>query len=431
MDDSAAPLIPQFSVSTDCEASGEYSESDSAAHETDTSEGITDSVATCLQGGGGSIQTGTSTEGLGSSVDPLTPPKDFATPIQTPIQIQKVVMRGNSRRSVRPWSVSCLSQLTPKTLSDVKLDQQVNQGLSNFSISESALDRACKNSSESNNDTTGNNTNTQSTIKSCDSKNSLKRKRLRMKKRSNSSVHRKSESGSDVCGLERSMPRSLSKPDSYAFQTGLVEDLTEALSMIQLPKELVVAQETQEKQESDEEPKLMAPAFKIGSITNVYQNLGPLAALSNYNRDVNEAKLDEAGTENMSSFSEQAEQAWDSYQEKYNSEAYSEDKDTDGARRLLDFGDDYRQFLDSQSDCCSSLSAANIDSSMSPPRFRKPMVVSLQNKSFSSTADSSLEVLRHIRTMELPETERKRMNGMEGEWKIYSSSFSYLWLRDL
>ncbi len=228
-----------------------------------------------------------------------------------------------------------------------------------------------------------------------------------MKKRSNSSVNRKSESGSDFGGLEVK-PRS--RPDSYAFQTGLVEDLTEALSMIQLPGELVGQEE--------EEPKIMAPAFKIGSLTNVYaqqSNLGSLAALSNYNRDVTDAgKLDETGTENMSGFSEQAEQAWDSYQEKYNSEAYSEDKDTDGARRLLEFGDDYRQFLDSQSDCCSSLSAANIDSSMSPPRFRKSMVGALQNRSFSSTADSSLEVLRQRRNMELPETERKRKNTMEG-----------------
>lgn len=61
-----------------------------------------------------------------------------------------------------------------------------------------------------------------------------------------------------------------------------------------------------------------------------------------------------AGTEEHSSFSEQA---WDFYQEKYNSEPYSEAPDSDAARRLLEFGDDYRAFLDSQSDCCSSLSA--------------------------------------------------------------------------
>ena len=101
-------------------------------------------------------------------------------------------------------------------------------------------------------------------------------------------------------------------------------------------------------------------------------NLGSLAALANYNLDgVEKAETDlngtGTGTEEMSSFSEQA---WDNYQEKYMSEPYSEDRDTDAARRLLDFGDDYRNFIDSQSDCASSsLSAANMDS-LSPPRFR-------------------------------------------------------------
>lgn len=68
-----------------------------------------------------------------------------------------------------------------------------------------------------------------------------------------------------------------------------------------------------------------------------------------------------------------SEQAWDPYQEKYMSEAYSEGFDSDAARRLLEFGDDYRNFLDSQSDNCSSLSAANnLDSSLSPLVSRRP-----------------------------------------------------------
>lgn len=59
-----------------------------------------------------------------------------------------------------------------------------------------------------------------------------------------------------------------------------------------------------------------------------------------------------------------SEQAWDSYQEKYMSEPYSEAADVETARKLLDFGDDYRNYLDSQSDCASSLSAVR---SYSPP----------------------------------------------------------------
>lgn len=46
------------------------------------------------------------------------------------------------------------------------------------------------------------------------------------------------------------------------------------------------------------------------------------------------------------------------------SEPYSETADVETARRLLDFGDDYRNFLDSQSDCASSMSAVR---SSSPP----------------------------------------------------------------
>lgn len=58
-----------------------------------------------------------------------------------------------------------------------------------------------------------------------------------------------------------------------------------------------------------------------------------------------------AAEEQSSSLSEQA---WDSYQEKYLSEAYSEAHDSDAARRLLEFGEDYRNFLDSQSDWSQS-----------------------------------------------------------------------------
>lgn len=48
------------------------------------------------------------------------------------------------------------------------------------------------------------------------------------------------------------------------------------------------------------------------------------------------------------------------------SETYSEAPDVETARRLLDFGDDYRNFLDSQSDCASSMSALPGSSSVMP-----------------------------------------------------------------
>lgn len=54
------------------------------------------------------------------------------------------------------------------------------------------------------------------------------------------------------------------------------------------------------------------------------------------------------------------------------SEPYSEAPDIETARRLLDFGDDYRNFLDSQSDCASSMSAMPASSS---PLARRRMHV--------------------------------------------------------
>lgn len=80
-------------------------------------------------------------------------------------------------------------------------------------------------------------------------------------------------------------------------------------------------------------------------------------------------QLPSGTTTDFSSFSEQA---WDSYQEKYLSEPYSEDPpDPDSVRRLLDFGDDYRKYIDSQSDCASSIG--------------RPSFVSIQLKETTTT----------------------------------------------
>lgn len=166
---------------------------------------------------------------------------------------------------------------------------------------------------------------------------------------------------------------------------------------------------------------LMAkPNFKIGSVTRARcgsLNLGSLAALANYNLDGverTEADLNGTGTgtEEMSSFSEQA---WDNYQEKYMSEPYSEDRDTDAARRLLDFGDDYRNFIDSQSDCASSsLSAANMDS-MSPPRFRK-------NDSLGKSSEPNTNSLNRRKRLD-----EYRMDDRYSEYLVqFFFSFFYL-----
>uniref|UniRef100_A0A182TMU3 Uncharacterized protein n=1 Tax=Anopheles melas TaxID=34690 RepID=A0A182TMU3_9DIPT len=182
--------------------------------------------------------------------------------------------------------------------------------------------------------------------------------------------------------------RRLLKSESFSGRLRLSDDLLtlsslsgsssrKSSSVRQTTSAAAARSSSKRSQDSEEEfgGAMAKPEFRIGSLTRTRcgsLNLGSLAALANYNLDgVEKAETDlngtGTGTEEMSSFSEQA---WDNYQEKYMSEPYSEDRDTDAARRLLDFGDDYRNFIDSQSDCASSsLSAANMDS-LSPPRFR-------------------------------------------------------------
>ncbi|XP_068619876.1 uncharacterized protein klar isoform X2 [Battus philenor] len=118
-----------------------------------------------------------------------------------------------------------------------------------------------------------------------------------------------------------------------------------------------------------------------------------------------------AGTEEHSSFSEQA---WDFYQEKYNSEPYSEAPDSDAARRLLEFGDDYRAYLDSQSDCCSSLSAhPEQDTSPTGTRRRRPPSEMSRERSLPRykrpTRNSPVESPLRKPKKSIPSAERKKI----------------------
>lgn len=232
------------------------------------------------------------------------------------------------------------------------------------------------------------------------SKNSsLRRRRVKLRKKSLSSNKRSDSISSvkdnQVCAILKSM----TKPD--VLKTSLIEDLSVALSMINFGKENNSFDQgekvvTGQRQESGDEQTIKRPNFKIGSITNVYGNpnamsLGSLATLANYNSAENREN-----NENLSSFSEH--NMWDNYiGEKYNSEAYSEDRDIDAARKLLDC-DDYRNFIDSQSDCCSSLNSAvnqQMDS-LSPPRLRKIIDPNFL-PSHSSSNENSLNVSQQQR----------------------------------
>ncbi|KAH8373534.1 hypothetical protein KR200_001640 [Drosophila serrata] len=421
----------------DCEASGEASETDSVpqtsgagagggaaggAAGSDTSEGFTDSIATCMQTSTNSY--GNSTERIGGSAEPIGQP---VTPLGFGSSNQslnvKIVKRQQSRRkSERPWSVSCLSQLTTDAaqMTTARIVENSPPGLASHSISESALDslspgprpRAASSSG------TGSNA-----ARKADSKGSLRRRKARKKRISAASAGRKSDSGSELGGdLTQTLMKSCESMSSQQLQ-----EFTNALLSIQ--KGAAIAPLSPKGGEhlgvtilaEDEagESQLMLPKFRVGSFTTAgllasETRLGALAALSNYmNEDEQQAapkpaqtRLKELSTEDH--HSSISETAWDNYQEKYNSENYSEGFDSDAARRLLEFGDDYRNFIDSQSDCCSSLSAANNLDSFSPPRMDslqkhevKPLHIN------QDTISSSVDHARRQRALEL-QYERRR-----------------------
>lgn len=120
---------------------------------------------------------GTSIEKLGGSNDLLSS-NDGQTSTATPAQQSKVIMRMKRRNSERPWSVSCISQLTQNSNRNATENPDAPQGLSNFSISESALHNLTfPGSSESC-------PQPNSSIRNSDSKGSLKKRKMRMRKKS-------------------------------------------------------------------------------------------------------------------------------------------------------------------------------------------------------------------------------------------------------
>lgn len=105
--------------------------------------------------------------------------------------LAKVTMRTKRRHSERPWSVSCLSQLTQINPTTRSNEEIANQGLANHSISESALNTISSPVNESPSGGSGGQT---TDIKNADSKTSLKRRKMRFRKRLAVSISRVSHS---------------------------------------------------------------------------------------------------------------------------------------------------------------------------------------------------------------------------------------------
>lgn len=363
---------------TDGEASCEYT-TESDARDSDGSEGLADSIATtCLPGAANKSQC-TSSEVINGSEDLL---KDSSGSHST---LARIVPRIKRRNSERPVSVSCISQLTKLKPSACSSDDANNQGLANHSISESALNSI------------GIQTNLR--MNGSGSKSSLKKRRLRLKKKQRSES---GSNGSETSGNKRRGSRSSLMRSESSGNASLINEQQPEIDNI-----------TPIAPENENNVTLPKPNFQLGALTsNVFnaKHLGTLASLTYYNLDGN-GKHEQSftGTEDNSNLSEQ--QVWDDYQENYMSEAYSEGRDSDAARKLLEFGDDYRNFIDSQSDCCSSLSAANNLDSLSPPRARKPFAIGQMNKPLSKSPSDDDNTMRRRRALELGIERRHRAHA--------------------
>ncbi|CAH2095203.1 unnamed protein product [Euphydryas editha] len=339
----------------------------------------------------------------------------------TPTHHAKVQLRKKrTNTSARPWSVSCLSQLNAgNSLAATPTDDTVH----NMSISESALNTLASpqrvtpaNSSSklrgSSTTVQGHVSSTNTMTEACtscveanDKQCWLRRKRLKLRRHNNNTARRERLVKSlSFCGRlspeiedkhERSAASDPATSRKNRFDTTSTSgnDSDEPLATIaNLRKSIEKTHISTKEQDSaipeQNEAETVTPSFKLGPeggkvrprLTRSMERERTFLSLSLgdpsqmwdlcVDKDSDIDKSVTAGTEEHSSFSEQA---WDFYQEKYNSEPYSEAPDSDAARRLLEFGDDYRAFLDSQSDCCSSLSAQpENDQSPSGTRRRRP-----------------------------------------------------------
>ena len=97
---------------------------------------------------------------------------------------------------------------------------------------------------------------------------------------------------------------------------------------------------------------------------------------------------------------------------KYLSEPYSEDIDQDAARRLLEFGDDYRKYIDS--DGASSFSGVPHRGRRTPPHRRLRSLAPSGPRDLDS--DSDLDDLHHV-----IDQSRSQLTVTENVLKKYSS----------
>ncbi|XP_034949178.1 uncharacterized protein klar [Chelonus insularis] len=384
-----------------CDASGEYTTGESDIEkQSDSSEDLQSSIATYRLGSvSHSVSQETFKESDKTSANEgnnLITPVDASTP--------RVIMRTKKKSNgPRPWSVSCVFG---------QMNSNVNADISQFSISETALHQlvtspptksASLDATESNADLNNSSTTMLEESGRSVRNSSLRKKKMKLRKKT---LSRKSESGSDGIngisggsdGSSSHQNRSTRKQSDSRMRLKKLDCHRCVVSLVTHGSTIAchLHNEGIDKGYVGNPP----PSIKLTCCTpdpssgDTEENIACRKRI--FMNDINRKQLispiDSDIEKNSLGNNSFSEQAWDSYQEKYMSEPYSEVADVETARKLLDFGDDYRNFLDSQSDCASSLSAVRC---YSPLLLNKR--VNSENKSNSSEdSDSDAENYRRV-----------------------------------
>ncbi|XP_011503753.1 PREDICTED: uncharacterized protein LOC105366864 [Ceratosolen solmsi marchali] len=410
-----------------CDASGEYTtgESDLEKQSETSEEDLQSSVVTCRRLDNlGIVSQATSAEVLKEDLEEKADELNLVSLNNQPLDVNtsRVVLRSKRKttNSPRPWSVSCITQIRKRA----SLETKNNDPISQFSISETALHQLISTlpTKSASLEATelhvpfNNSTSTllEETIISHDARivrnSSLRRRKNKFRKKP---VSRKSESGSDSMNLNNqrsdlcedvnvgnNMPRSMRKSISSRqtrsthttttnMTTTTMTTTTTTTKIMTLVKsgsfsgcnfrqqnsEFTINSDSQSnhanlpwctiatssESEENEEPTLAGRLMHTECIDNNYNESALISKqmhATHFNAGDSDTEKNSLGNNSFS------DQAWDNYQEKYMSEPYSEAVDFETARHLLEFGDDYSNFLDSQSDCASSLSAVHYKSNV-------------------------------------------------------------------
>lgn len=292
-----------------------------------------------------------------------------ASAMSTPKVVLRQKYGARGMKDKRPNSVSCITQLSQQNVME-------HDGQTGYSISESALHQLPLGGNHS-----SSTVDDSSAMINDETNSPMRRKRFKSKKKNNirkfemstpyngsfcrertgTLVKSGSFSGRLACKQTTSDRHTASDPSSHPIGHGGFETSTTSGA------------------DSDDDKRIRrVPLFKVGSVVRPLRDI----------RDESPGQF--TNEEPLSSL---CEDAWDNYQEKYSSEAYSEAHDSDAARRLLDFGEDYRNFLGSQSDWSAQSSQFEFS-----PQFPRKAYIPMSGIDSDSEASSLRQLLKDSRS---------------------------------